>query len=136
MTMSDVHRLPQLDGTVFLSEGGLETDLIFRHGIDLPDFASFPLLDTKEGTAILREYYESFVEVARRETAPGSCSRHRPGARAPTGVSDSATPPPGSTASIGWPCRSSDRSAPSIPTCRSSSAGTSAPGATATRSAM
>ncbi len=59
--------LPQLDGRIFLTEAGLETDLIFHHGIDLPDFASFPLLDTEDGSAILREYYESFIEIARRD---------------------------------------------------------------------
>ena len=42
-------KLPQLDGRVFLSEGGLETDLIFHHDIDLPDFASFPLLESPSG---------------------------------------------------------------------------------------
>ena len=42
--MPDDQRLPQLDGSVFLTDGGLETDLIFHHGFDLPEFASF--LDT------------------------------------------------------------------------------------------
>ena len=29
----------------WVTDGGLETDLIFHRGMDLPDFASFPLLD-------------------------------------------------------------------------------------------
>ena len=37
--------LPHLAGRLFLTDGGLETDLIFLRGIDLPEFASFPLLD-------------------------------------------------------------------------------------------
>jgi hypothetical protein len=37
--------LPQLTGErLFLTDGGLETVLIFREGIDLPEFAAFPAL--------------------------------------------------------------------------------------------
>ena len=36
--------LPQLHGIKFVTDGGMETDLIFHHGVDLPDFAAFPLL--------------------------------------------------------------------------------------------
>ncbi len=57
--------LPQLDGVTFLSDGGLETDLIFNHGIDLPEFASFDLLKDAEGVAALRSYYEPYIELAR-----------------------------------------------------------------------
>ncbi len=59
-------RLPQLDGRICLTEAGLETELVFHHGIDLPDFASFPLLESESGSITLREYYESFIELARR----------------------------------------------------------------------
>jgi len=57
--------LPQLDGDTFLTDGGLETDLIFNHGIDLPEFASFDLLKDPEGLAALRSYYEPYIELAR-----------------------------------------------------------------------
>lgn len=57
--------LPQLDQT-YLSEGGLETDLIFHHGIDLPYFASFPLIDSDDGRAVLRDYYAKVINLARR----------------------------------------------------------------------
>jgi S-methylmethionine-dependent homocysteine/selenocysteine methylase len=60
-------QLPQLDGRVFLSEGGLETDLIFHHDIDLPDFASFPLLESTAGRATLHDYFQSVVDLARRD---------------------------------------------------------------------
>ncbi len=33
--------LPQLAGSTFMTDGGLETTLIFKNGIDLPHFASF-----------------------------------------------------------------------------------------------
>ena len=38
-------RLPQLDGGLFLTDGGLETTLAFHEGWDLPCFAAFVLLD-------------------------------------------------------------------------------------------
>lgn len=60
-------KLPQLDGRVFLSEGGLETDLIFHHDIDLPDFASFPLLESPSGRATLHCYFQAVVDLARRD---------------------------------------------------------------------
>ena len=59
MTYSDV-----LDGTRWVSDGGLETDLLFNRGIDLPDFASFLLLDDADGTLALRRYYGEYVAIA------------------------------------------------------------------------
>ena len=38
-------RLPQLDGGLFLTDGGLETTLVFHEGWDLPCFAAFVLLN-------------------------------------------------------------------------------------------
>ncbi|MEO8290252.1 MAG: homocysteine S-methyltransferase family protein [Gaiellaceae bacterium] len=64
--MQTRHRLPELGGDPFLTDGGLETTLIFRNGLELPDFASFVLLDDPNGLEALREYYESYVEIARR----------------------------------------------------------------------
>lgn len=52
------------------TDGGLETDLIFLRGFDLPEFASFPLLDTDEGRAALRDYYRAYVDIAVRAGAP------------------------------------------------------------------
>ena len=40
-----------------LTDAGLETVLVFDEGIDLPQFASFPLVDSDEGRAALRRYY-------------------------------------------------------------------------------
>ena len=57
--------LPQLADTVFLTDSGLETDLIFHHGYDLPDFAAFVLLDDKAGTETLRRYYREHATIAR-----------------------------------------------------------------------
>ena len=43
---------PKLD-RLFLTDGGIETDLIFNRGIDLPFFASILLLRTSGGEAAL-----------------------------------------------------------------------------------
>jgi homocysteine S-methyltransferase len=57
--------LPQLSGSVFIADGGMETTLIFRDGFDLPHFAAFTLLDDELGRAGLRAYYEPYLQVAR-----------------------------------------------------------------------
>jgi homocysteine S-methyltransferase len=58
--------LPQLNGSLFLSDGGMETTFIFKEGMELPEFASFPLMETQEGRARLVNYYERYLEIARR----------------------------------------------------------------------
>ena len=40
--------LPQLGSQLFLTDGGLETTLIFHNGMELPHFASFDLLRTAD----------------------------------------------------------------------------------------
>jgi S-methylmethionine-dependent homocysteine/selenocysteine methylase len=57
--------LPQLDGDLFLTDGGIETVLIFHEGLDLPAFAAFALLKDAAGTERLRSYYAPYVELAR-----------------------------------------------------------------------
>jgi homocysteine S-methyltransferase len=52
-----------------VTDGGLETDLIHHHGVELPGFAAFPLLDTAEGRALLTGYYSGYAGVARRAGA-------------------------------------------------------------------
>lgn len=56
--------LPQLDGSVFLMDGGLETALIFLEGVDLPCFAAFPLLLDTVGRRKLERYFEPFIDTA------------------------------------------------------------------------
>jgi S-methylmethionine-dependent homocysteine/selenocysteine methylase len=57
-------RLPQLGGGLFLTDGGLETTLIFRKGIELPHFAAFDLLRTLEGREMLRDYHGPYIAAA------------------------------------------------------------------------
>ena len=50
---------------MILSDSGMETDLIFHEGFDLPLFASFTLLDDVASIDALRNYYRRHVQVAR-----------------------------------------------------------------------
>src|SRR5690606_19866038 len=52
-------------GGIFLTDGGMETSLIFNDGIDLPCFASFVLMETAEGRERLARYYQSYMRIAR-----------------------------------------------------------------------
>jgi S-methylmethionine-dependent homocysteine/selenocysteine methylase len=49
---------------LFLTDSGLETDLVFNHGIDLPHFAAFPLLADHDGQMRLVAYYQDHIAVA------------------------------------------------------------------------
>lgn len=56
--------LPAADGAWFLTDGGIETVLIYQDGIELPEFAAFVLLDGAAGRAALRRYYERYLAIA------------------------------------------------------------------------
>jgi len=58
-------RLPQLSDKLFLTDAGMETYLIFHEGTDLPHFASFDLMKSREGVAQVRRYYARFATMAR-----------------------------------------------------------------------
>jgi hypothetical protein len=57
-------QLPQLDDGFFLTDGGLETTLIFHDKLDLPYFAAFHLLKDEAGTEALRQYYRTYASIA------------------------------------------------------------------------
>ncbi|MBM3520793.1 MAG: homocysteine S-methyltransferase [Alphaproteobacteria bacterium] len=59
-------KLPQLGQSLFLTDGGIETTLIFLEGHELPYFAAFDLLKTEEGRLALRKYYEPYARIARQ----------------------------------------------------------------------
>jgi S-methylmethionine-dependent homocysteine/selenocysteine methylase len=65
------HRNPHPfdDGSLWLTDAGAETALIFHQGVDLPGFATFPLLESETGRAALREYIEPFLGLARERNA-------------------------------------------------------------------
>lgn len=58
------------DDAIHLTDGGLETTLIYHDGIDLPDFAAFTVLATEEGRAALASYYDAYLTVAETRGLP------------------------------------------------------------------
>lgn len=69
--MSSLYRnaLPQLNGGFFVTDGGIETTLIFHQGLELPDFAAFDLLKRPGGESALREYFRAYARIAARHNA-------------------------------------------------------------------
>ena len=59
--------LPQQSMSTFMTDGGLETDLIFNKGIDLPEFAAFDLLKNEEGKEVLSKYYLDYLNVSKQK---------------------------------------------------------------------
>ncbi len=60
------NNLPQMSTDVFITDGGLETTLIFHNGIELPYFAAFDLLKDNTGYETIQKYYQSYVDLASR----------------------------------------------------------------------
>jgi S-methylmethionine-dependent homocysteine/selenocysteine methylase len=58
--------LPQMDGELFLADGGIETTLIFLYGLEVPDFAAFHLLRDPAGAEALRKYFRTYADLAGR----------------------------------------------------------------------
>jgi len=58
--------LPQRGGKLFLTDGGIETSLIYLEGLDLPCFAAFALLKDAAGETVLRNYYQPYIQIARQ----------------------------------------------------------------------
>ncbi|MGC1307927.1 MAG: homocysteine S-methyltransferase family protein, partial [Phormidesmis sp.] len=56
--------LPQLNHSLFVTDAGLETVMVFEKGLNLPEFASFVMLEDVLQTELLRQYYEQYVVIA------------------------------------------------------------------------
>ena len=56
--------LPQLAGDLFLTDAGVETDLIFNRDIDIPEFAAHTLLPDNSGREALGDYFRGFLSLA------------------------------------------------------------------------
>ncbi|MDQ2635167.1 MAG: homocysteine S-methyltransferase family protein [Pseudomonadota bacterium] len=65
MTLSK-NSLPQMDGGLFLTDGGIETTLVFHDGFDLPYFAAFDLFKDEKGVRALRRYFARHAAIARK----------------------------------------------------------------------
>jgi len=61
--------LPQTKGKLFLTDGGLETTLVFLDGIDLPCFAAIDMLNQADGRERLDEYFETYLAIAHEAKA-------------------------------------------------------------------
>ena len=51
---------------MFITDGGLETTLIFHHGMELPHFAAFDLLKSRDGYEVIRSYYHHYALIANK----------------------------------------------------------------------
>lgn len=60
------HIQPLLNGEQFITDGGLETTLIFKQEINLPHFAAFDLYNREGGSEILKAYYEDYIQIAHK----------------------------------------------------------------------
>ena len=56
---------PNESADLFLTDGGLETTLIFHEGFDLPYFSAFDLLKDEKGYHAIKEYYKRYLKIAR-----------------------------------------------------------------------
>jgi S-methylmethionine-dependent homocysteine/selenocysteine methylase len=57
-------------GEVALTDGGLETAMLFHERLDLPCFAAFPLLEDERGRDALERYFAPFLDTARDRGLP------------------------------------------------------------------
>jgi homocysteine S-methyltransferase len=60
MAVAPKNRAPE-----FVTDGGIETHIIFNMGVELPHFSAFPLNDSATGREIIRRYYRDYLPVAR-----------------------------------------------------------------------
>ena len=55
---------PRLENKIYLTEGGTETEILYKWGYELPEFAMFPLLDNAEADQCIRGIYRRYFDVA------------------------------------------------------------------------
>ena len=53
-------------GVEYLTEGGQETEIMYKHGFELPEFAMFPLLDDPAAVTVMRDMYRRYLDTAAR----------------------------------------------------------------------
>lgn len=63
--MTDTKTFPsQLDGQLFLTEGGVETELMYKWGFELPHFSTFPLFGNRDAMSAIRGIFHRYLDVA------------------------------------------------------------------------
>lgn len=55
---------PPRTGMLWLTEGGVETEALYKHGYELPEFAMYPLLEDPGAAAVLRGMYRRYLDAA------------------------------------------------------------------------
>ncbi|UCC57249.1 MAG: homocysteine S-methyltransferase family protein [Gammaproteobacteria bacterium] len=60
------NNLPQLSGGLFLTDAGIETDLMFNHGIEIREFAAHTLLPDSRGRKAVADYLRAFLSLAKK----------------------------------------------------------------------
>lgn len=60
------NELPQLSGDLFLTDAGIETDLIFNQGIEIREFATHTLLPDPHGRESVANYFRGFLALANK----------------------------------------------------------------------
>ena len=59
------NRFPeQENGVLYLTEGGTETEIMYKFGYELPKFAMFPLLDNPKAVAEMEGMFRRYLETA------------------------------------------------------------------------
>lgn len=56
----------QKDGVLYLTEGGQETEIMYKFGYDLPEFAMFTLLDNPQAVVAMKGMYARYLDTAAR----------------------------------------------------------------------
>ncbi len=49
----------------YLTEGGTETELMYKYGFELPQFAMFPLLNNPAAVAKMQEMFRNYLDKFR-----------------------------------------------------------------------
>jgi S-methylmethionine-dependent homocysteine/selenocysteine methylase len=60
------NNLPQLSGDLFLTDGGIETTMLFHEGLELPYFAAFHLLNDARGQDAFTRYFHQHCCIAEK----------------------------------------------------------------------
>lgn len=66
--VSDKSFPAQKDGRFYLTEGGTETELLYKYGFELPHFAMFPLLNNPKAVMKMKEMFRSYLDVAAKHS--------------------------------------------------------------------
>ena len=54
----------QREGELYLTEGGVETELMYKWGFDLPHFSTFALFDNREAMSAIHGIFHRYLDIA------------------------------------------------------------------------